>query len=363
MYLCIVVVLSFRCVAALDIGGANGQADAKSVVLHGPARFTVLTPRLIRIEAASSDGTFNDQPTYTVINRQLPTPKYLANTVGDTLTITTEYLTLTYRSVWADSTCGTTIMADVIDAERTSLHPNPIPNQTLDSCCGICQRDPQCTNYLWDPATFGHVSSPAPGDCWIISHHRGTKPAKDRRLGSLSAFNASSLWATIKVNESHNVTWHAGDISTGNLGGAISSWNEINPTNLHVQPGLLSRDGWALISDTSPRLRTTAPLFQDKWPWLDESNAHSGLDWYLLGHGRDYQAALADFARISGDIPLVPRSALGVWYSHYEAYTMQSFEQNALAGFLNFSLPLNRVNFDVNWHFNPTNKLCNGYNG
>ena len=50
-------------------------ADPKAVVTLGHARFTVLTPELIRMEWAA-DGKFEDHASFVFINRRLPVPKY-----------------------------------------------------------------------------------------------------------------------------------------------------------------------------------------------------------------------------------------------------------------------------------------------
>lgn len=51
---------------------------ATAVVLSGNARFTVLTDRLIRMEYAP-DGRFEDRPTLTFVNRNLPVPSFSTN--------------------------------------------------------------------------------------------------------------------------------------------------------------------------------------------------------------------------------------------------------------------------------------------
>ena len=45
----------------------------------GKARFTVLTPELIRMEWAA-DGKFEDHASFVFINRRLPVPKFSNNT-------------------------------------------------------------------------------------------------------------------------------------------------------------------------------------------------------------------------------------------------------------------------------------------
>src|ERR1700744_4417639 len=75
-------------------------ANPKAVVVDGHARFTVLTPQLIRMEWAA-DGKFEDHASLVFLNRRLPVPQFtqLYEQVGGAkqLTIKTEALTLTYR--------------------------------------------------------------------------------------------------------------------------------------------------------------------------------------------------------------------------------------------------------------------------
>lgn len=71
------------------------KADAKAVVTSGNARFTVLTPQLIRMEW-SADGQFEDRATLTFVNRETPVPEFKVRESKSKLTITTPALTLTY---------------------------------------------------------------------------------------------------------------------------------------------------------------------------------------------------------------------------------------------------------------------------
>lgn len=84
-----------------DIGFSYAQsynpvAAPNAIVEAGKARFTILTERLIRMEY-SNDSTFNDQPTITILNRNLPTPEFRTRTENGVLIVSTSYLTLTYK--------------------------------------------------------------------------------------------------------------------------------------------------------------------------------------------------------------------------------------------------------------------------
>jgi alpha-glucosidase len=71
-------------------------ADPKAMVLSGQARFTVLTPRLIRMEW-SDTGRFEDRASLVFINRRQPVPAFRAAVRRGWLTVTTDALALRYR--------------------------------------------------------------------------------------------------------------------------------------------------------------------------------------------------------------------------------------------------------------------------
>jgi alpha-glucosidase (family GH31 glycosyl hydrolase) len=74
-------------------------ANPKAVVVLGKARFTILTPQLIRMEWAA-DGKFEGHASFVFLNRRLPVPPFTQsvtrNAAGQVLTLTTSALRLTY---------------------------------------------------------------------------------------------------------------------------------------------------------------------------------------------------------------------------------------------------------------------------
>ena len=60
----------------------DAVADAAAVVVAGNARFTVLTPRLIRLEY-SPDGRFEDRPSQVFWYRNQPVPPFEARREED----------------------------------------------------------------------------------------------------------------------------------------------------------------------------------------------------------------------------------------------------------------------------------------
>ena len=85
----------FICIALPAQETFHPKASAGAEVVAGKARFTVLTPRLIRMEWAE-DGVFEDRATLGVVNRELPVPAFKVSKSAKKVVIRTDALTLTY---------------------------------------------------------------------------------------------------------------------------------------------------------------------------------------------------------------------------------------------------------------------------
>ena len=73
---------------AMAADSMNPLANADAIVNAGEARFTVLTPELIRIQY-SRKQQFEDRATFAVVNRRLPVPAYTTREEGGYLYIET----------------------------------------------------------------------------------------------------------------------------------------------------------------------------------------------------------------------------------------------------------------------------------
>jgi alpha-glucosidase (family GH31 glycosyl hydrolase) len=79
-----------------SINMANGKAAAAATVVEGDARFEVLTPEVIRMEYSPS-GSFLDDPTFDIMDRNFTAPAYTTSSSNGWLTITTSQLTFSYQ--------------------------------------------------------------------------------------------------------------------------------------------------------------------------------------------------------------------------------------------------------------------------
>ena len=255
---------------------ANPVADPKAVVIVGKARFTILTPQLIRMEWAA-DGKFEDHASFVFINRRLPLPKFdqteLTAGTAKTIAIKTSALTLNYT------------------------------------------------------------------------------PSGDGR------FTAENLSIQLTVN-GKSVTWHPGMTDPENLQGTTRTLDGAlgSKTKEPIEPGLISRSGWALVDDSTRPLFDSADfrfLLGEKspWPWVIERPKGDRQDLYFFGYGHNYSQALGDYTRLAGRIPLPPRFAFGTWWSRYWAYSDQEIEE-IIRGFHENDVPLDVFVIDMDWHLN-----------
>ncbi|MGC8654690.1 MAG: TIM-barrel domain-containing protein [Candidatus Kryptoniota bacterium] len=128
--------------------GENPSANPKAIVISGNARFTVLTPQLIRMEW-SEDGKFEDRASLVFINRYLPVPDFKVDAEGNWLIINTGKLLLKYlKNSGKFNENNLSISFDVAGNERV-WHPGIINEgnllgtiRTLDGVKGSTNLDP-----------------------------------------------------------------------------------------------------------------------------------------------------------------------------------------------------------------------------
>ncbi len=170
--------------------------------------------------------------------------------------------------------------------------------------------------------------------------------------GSPDGFTADSLSITLKAS---GETWRFGQSDPLNLLGTARTLDDIDGA-LGLEQGLLSRTGWAVYDDTER-------LVFNESGWLEPRCAPPGYrDLYFFGHGQDYAAALADFALVTGPAPMIPRWALGNWWSRYWPYS--AAELLALMDeFKDHEVPLAVCIVDMDWHITQTGNASSGWTG
>ncbi len=126
-----------------------------------------------------------------------------------------------------------------------------------------------------------------------------------------------------------------------NLGGTVRTL-DMTAGIVKLSDGLMSRDGVSYFDDSD----SFAVLENGELKKRDVKEN----DVYIFAYGHDYSSALRDFYKISGKTPLVPRFALGNWWSRYYAYTQDGYE-SLMTRFDNEDIPFTVATVDMDWHW------------
>ena len=248
------------------------QAQPAAVVTCGNARFTVLTPRLIRMEWAA-DGIFEDRATLAVVNRNLDVPKFRTIRTKNGVTINTSALTLQYKGPGRFSEKNLNVSFSMKDAHAKK---------------GV-------RKVRWTPG----------------------------------ADDSANLMGTYRTLD------------------GCKGFSQINYKGDIYEQGILSRDGWAIVDESTRHVLVKDG--SDWGEWVAARPEGERYDWYLFAYGHDYKAAIADFTKIAGSIPLPPKYAFGYWWSRYWQYS--DFEFIDLAKEIrSHSIPMDVMVIDMDWH-------------
>lgn len=153
-------------------------------------------------------------------------------------------------------------------------------------------------------------------------------------------FSPQGLSIQVKggLTQYHSI-WRYGQ-KVGDLGGTARTLDEADGA-IPLEPGILSRNGFAVLDDSASQI-----LLEDGWL---EPRKKGIQDLYFWGYGHDYTLALQDFYRLCGQTPMLPRFALGNWWSRYYRYTQQSYLE-LMDRFQQENIPFTVGVIDMDWH-------------
>lgn len=239
-----------------------------SVVTGEHYRFTILTPRLVRMEYCG-EGVFEDRPTQVVLNRNFETPAFTVCESEKRIEIDTEWLSISY--------------------DKKEFSVGGLSIKVRSESCGI------------------------------FSTWRFSEPVWE------------GLWGTAR------------DLDQAD--GAIP-----------LEPGLLSRlGGFGVIDDSRSLI-----LLEDGWV---EPRRQGIQDIYFFGYGYAYTQCMRDFFHLCGQTPLLPRYALGNWWSRFYPYSEPEY-MALMDRFSSEGVPLSVAVIDIDWHIRDVDpKYGKGWTG
>ncbi len=147
----------------------NPVADPKAVVIKGNARFTILTPSMVRLEW-SPDGVFEDRASQVIVNRRLPVPTFEiseggplrtttrpASTEGPAvLTIRADNVVIKYKQDGRRFSKDNLVVQSRVGSKEIWVDATPPfspggnlggTTRTLDGISGACPLEPGLLNY------------------------------------------------------------------------------------------------------------------------------------------------------------------------------------------------------------------------
>ncbi len=164
-------------------------------------------------------------------------------------------------------------------------------------------------------------------------------------------FTEDNLKVSFKLN-GKTITWHPGMEDKGNLMGTCRTldkcygFEKIN-ANDPMEPGILSRDGWAIVDESK---RYIIKENDSDWGgWVEERPEGDLQDLYIFAYGHDYTSALKDFTKVAGKIPMPPKYVFGYWWSRYWAYSDDEFLALGKE-FRDREIPIDVMVIDMDWH-------------
>lgn len=109
-----------------------------------------------------------------------------------------------------------------------------------------------------------------------------------------------------------------------------------------LEDGFITENGAYLLDDSNS-------ILIDKNGRFIQRNANS-TDYYAFAYGKNYRETIKAFYKISSPTPLIPRYALGVWWSRYHAYTQKEY-LDLMARFKAEDIPITVATLDMDWHW------------
>ena len=196
----------------------------------------------------------------------------------------------------------------------------------------------------------------APAEFTVKETEEELKITTDRVYVIYNKKEFSSFGLSIQVRgniSAYSSIWHYGE-EVDDLRGTARTLDCVDGA-CELEHGLMSRNGFAVLDDS-----TSLILREDGWV---EPRKKGVKDIYFWGYGHDYLECLDAFYYLCGKTPMIPRYALGNWWSRYFEYTEESY-MALVEQFHKEQIPFTVAVIDMDWHLvNIDPKYGSGWTG
>ncbi len=141
--------------------------------------------------------------------------------------------------------------------------------------------------------------------------------------------------------ENADRVWYYGHPEVRNYGGSNVSLDDFEG-NIKLDNGLYSADGFASIDDSN------SMIFEETGDLVSKPN--KSIDIYLFAYRKDFGQCLKDYYTLTSNPTMIPRYALGNWWSKNQKYTNNDVI-TTIERFKKESIPISIFLFDKPWHF------------
>ena len=159
------------------------------------------------------------------------------------------------------------------------------------------------------------------------------KPFQGSKLNTMSNLKVELL--------NSDKIWYYNHPEVRNFGAPSMSLD--NKNKLDLSKGLYSIDGFTTIDDSKSN------LFGEDGSIIKRED--NNIDIYLFMYLKDFALCLKDYYAITGAPALIPRYALGNWWSKNEVYNDNTLKE-LIDNFDYHEIPLSLVMLDSTWHHN-----------
>ncbi len=142
---------------------------------------------------------------------------------------------------------------------------------------------------------------------------------------------------TVILDDGREIT----DFSSGNLKGTCRTLDAVNGKTT-LGDGVISLNGVAVLDDSTSLLLLENGKVQPRENKSDDK--------YFFCYGYNYRDAVKALFSLTGKAPLIPRFALGNWWSRYKAYTQQEYTE-LMRRFIDEKIPVTVATIDMDWHW------------
>lgn len=158
--------------------------------------------------------------------------------------------------------------------------------------------------------------------------------------------STNTLSVRMLNGSNHLGKWNYTDDNKNNLMGTARTLDCADGA-CELETGIMSRDNNPSILDDSRSLiiEEDGSISPRKEGCFDQYIFCFGLK----EHKYDYKAALKAFYKLTGQTPLIPRYALGNWWSRYYAYTQEEYVE-LMKKFKEEEIPFSVAVIDMDWH-------------